>query len=200
MDAPTPQPARSRNRFAGSPGVSPVDERPRADPGFSRSAEPGWVGKSASLCRGRWQAKVRTIVATVRAHRTRCSNGCMDIYASVGREDALRPLHVLRYPGGKKWLSPHISFLTFVFGRYINLTYMDGTRDRIHLNPHFLIEPFTGGGVVGLSLLNNNLIKRLVLVEKDKRVAAFWRAALFDSRFAGRVEEFRCTRKNVEEI
>lgn len=124
----------------------------------------------------------------------------MDIYASLERDDSLRPLHVLRYPGGKKWLSRHISFLTFAFGRYINLNYVDGTRERIHLKPNFLIEPFAGGAVVGLSLLNNNLIKRLVLVEKDKRVAAFWRAALFDSRFAERVEKFRCTRKNVEGI
>ena len=124
----------------------------------------------------------------------------MDIYASIGREDSLRPLHVLRYPGGKKWLSPHISLLSFAFGRYINLTYMDGTRGRIHLTPTFLIEPFAGGGVVGLSLLNNNLIKRLVLVEKDPRVAAFWKAALSDSRFADRVEKFRCTRKTVEDV
>lgn len=127
-------------------------------------------------------------------------NAGMDIYPSLESEDSLRPLYVLRYPGGKRWLSRHISFLSFVFGRYINLTYMDGRRDRIHLTPTFLIEPFAGGGVVGLSLLNNNLIKRLVLVEKDPRVAAFWRAALHDSRFADRVEKFRCTRKNVKDV
>jgi hypothetical protein len=50
----------------------------------------------------------------------------MDIYPSLESEDSLRPLYVLRYPGGKRWLSRHISFLSFVFGRYINLTYMDG--------------------------------------------------------------------------
>jgi DNA adenine methylase len=124
----------------------------------------------------------------------------MDIYATFESGNSLRPFHVLRYPGGKCWLSPDISFLTFVFGRYINLTYLDGIRDRIHLKPTFLIEPFAGGGVVGLSLLDKNLIKRLVLVEKDPRVAAFWRAALYDSDFADRVEKFRCTRKNVESV
>lgn len=124
----------------------------------------------------------------------------MDTYALFESVDPFRPLHILRYPGGKRWLSPHISFLSFVFGRYINLTSSDGTRDRIHLTPTFLIEPFAGGGVVGLSLLHNNLINRLVLVEKDPRVAAFWRAALHDSHFADRVEKFRCTRKNVEDV
>ncbi len=124
----------------------------------------------------------------------------MDIYASFESGNSLHPFHVLRYPGGKRWLSPHVSFLAFVFGRYINLTYLDGKRDRIHLKPKFLLEPFAGGGVVGLSLLNNNLIERLLLVEKDARVAAFWRAALSDSRFADRVERFRCTRNNVEAV
>jgi DNA adenine methylase len=125
----------------------------------------------------------------------------VDIYSSFERGDPLRPFHILRYPGGKRWLSPDVSFLHFAFGRYINLTYpTDGRRDRIHLSPTFLIEPFAGGGVVGLSLLNQNLIKRLVLVEKDSRVAAFWREALSNPHFAERVERFRCTRKNVKDV
>ncbi len=124
----------------------------------------------------------------------------MDTYASFERGDSLRPFHIFRYPGGKRWLSPDISFLSFTFGRYINLTYADGGSGRIHLTPTFLLEPFAGGAVVGLSLLDQNLIEHLVLVEKDPRVASFWRTALSDSRFADRVERFRCTRKNVEAV
>jgi DNA adenine methylase len=97
-------------------------------------------------------------------------------------------------------LSPHISFLTVVFGRYINLTHTDGASGRIHLTPTFVLEPFAGGAVVGLSLLDKNLIRSLVLVEKDPFVAAFWKTALSDSHFADRVERFRCTRQNVERV
>jgi DNA adenine methylase len=124
----------------------------------------------------------------------------MDIYANLERCSPIRPLHIFRYSGGKRRLSPAISFLTFAFGSYINLNYLDGRSSRIHVRPTFLLEPFAGGAVVGLSLLAQNLIRLLVLVEKDPSVAEFWRTALSDSRFADRVERFRCTRQNVERV
>jgi DNA adenine methylase len=113
-----------------------------------------------------------------------------------------RPLHIFRYPGGKKWLSPYLLLLCNLFVRAIRLHYPWEDRTEILWlrRPAFLLEPFAGGAVVGLTLLNSNIVERLVLVEKDARVAAFWETALRDTRFAARVEKFRCTRKNVEDV
>lgn len=86
----------------------------------------------------------------------------------------------LRYPGGKRW-----------FIKYMEQLIKSGLR------PKRLIEPFGGGATVGLSMLNRDLIDNLVLVEKDPRVAAFWKAALNDPDLADRVYTFKCTYPNV---
>lgn len=66
----------------------------------------------------------------------------------------------LRYPGGKTWLVPHI-------------------REWLrHTQPDLLIEPFAGGGIVSLTAVMEGLVKHCVMVEIDRDVAAFWRAAL----------------------
>ncbi|MYE38744.1 MAG: DNA adenine methylase [Chloroflexi bacterium] len=66
----------------------------------------------------------------------------------------------LRYPGGKTWLVPHI-------------------REWLgHTQPDLLIEPFAGGGIVSLTAVMEGLVKDCVMVEIDRDVAAFWRAAL----------------------
>ena len=66
----------------------------------------------------------------------------------------------LRYPGGKTWLVPHI-------------------REWLHrTRPQLLIEPFAGGGIVSLTAVMEDLVSRSVMIEIDRDVAAFWRAAL----------------------
>jgi len=66
----------------------------------------------------------------------------------------------LRYPGGKTWFVPHV-------------------REWLKLNrSEVLIEPFAGGGVVALTAVMEDLVDRVLLVELDREVAAFWRAAL----------------------
>ena len=73
-----------------------------------------------------------------------------------------------RYPGGKTWLIPQIrKWLT-------SLT----------KGPRTFCEPFCGGANVGLSMLFDGLIDRLVLVELDENVAAVWETIL-----DGRTEE-----------
>jgi DNA adenine methylase len=63
-----------------------------------------------------------------------------------------------RYPGGKTWLVPRIrQWLKWLNPR-----------------PQELAEPFAGGAIVGLSALFENLVERLVLVEKDDDVASVW--------------------------
>jgi len=63
-----------------------------------------------------------------------------------------------RYPGGKTWLVP-------VARRWMKSL---GT-------PEEFVEPFAGGGNVGLSVVFEDLAKRLTMVELDEDVAAVWR-------------------------
>ena len=88
----------------------------------------------------------------------------------------------LRYPGGKTWLVPHIR-------RWLS--------EPVDL----LVEPFTGGGIVSLTAVMERLAKRAVMVELDRHVAAFWRAALeHPVKFAERVRSFSPTRARVERL
>ena len=66
----------------------------------------------------------------------------------------------LRYPGGKTWLVPHIRHWL---------------RDR---HTELLVEPFAGGAIVSLTAVMEELSERAYLVDLDRDVAAFWRAAL----------------------
>jgi site-specific DNA-methyltransferase (adenine-specific) len=63
-----------------------------------------------------------------------------------------------------------------------------------------LIEPFSGSGVVGLSLLHAGIIDRLVLVEKDERIVCLLRGLLNDPGLADRYAAFKCIRANVERL
>ncbi len=66
--------------------------------------------------------------------------------------------------------------------------------------PKASIQPYAGGSTIGLSLLHQDLVDELVMVECDPRVSAFWRRALEDPSFADEVRAFRCTRPNVEDV
>src|SRR6185437_15272349 len=63
-----------------------------------------------------------------------------------------------RYPGGKTWLVPKVR-------QWLR---------SLNPRPTELAEPFAGGAIVGLSALFENLIRKLVLIEKDDDVAAVW--------------------------
>ena len=63
-----------------------------------------------------------------------------------------------------------------------------------------LIEPFAGSAVVGLSLLHAGIVERLVLVEKDGRMACLLQGMLHDPSIADRYEAFECTRENVKQL
>jgi len=52
--------------------------------------------------------------------------------------------------------------------------------------------------VVGLSLLHAGLVDKLILVEKDERVACILTGIITEGpRWADKIEAFKCTRKNV---
>jgi len=97
-------------------------------------------------------------------------------------EKPLSVLSTLLYPGRKQWFVPRAA-------------------DFFRVNPcQTLIEPFAGSGVVGLSLLDAEVIDRLVLVEKDPRIVCLLKGLLEDPDLADRYAAFRCTRANVEAL
>ena len=90
----------------------------------------------------------------------------------------------LRYPGGKTWLIPHIR------------AWLSRTRP-----PSLLVEPFAGGGIVSLTAVMEGLVKRAFMVDLDRDVAAFWRAALcYSSKLVARVQHFTPSRDQIEEL
>ncbi len=67
-----------------------------------------------------------------------------------------------RYPGGKTWLVPLVR-------RWL----------RSRTEPFAeLIEPFAGGGIVGLTAVFENLVETATLVDLDEDVAAVWETIL----------------------
>lgn len=92
-----------------------------------------------------------------------------------------------RYPGGKTWLAPRVrQWLA-------HLGYL----------PARFVEPFAGGAIIGLTVAFEQLAERVVLVERDEKVAAVWRTIL-DAHggaawLAERVVTFDLTPETVRE-
>ncbi len=92
---------------------------------------------------------------------------------------------LLRYPGGKTWLIPHIR----------------AWLEEIEPAPKLFIEPFAGGGIASLTAVMEDLAERCLMVEIDHDVAAFWHAALqHGDELARRIEKFAPTRKNIDAL
>lgn len=88
-----------------------------------------------------------------------------------------------RYPGGKTWLVPRVrQWLMSLDAR-----------------PTVLVEPFAGGGIVGLTAAFEELAEHVVLVELDKQVAAVWQTLLSGDAdwLAERILSFDLTYDNV---
>jgi DNA adenine methylase len=72
------------------------------------------------------------------------------------------PLSPLRYPGGKQALAPLLAQIVVANDLH------DGT----------FVEPFAGGAGASLQLMVSEFVSSVVLNDADRRVFAFWRAAL----------------------
>jgi len=90
-----------------------------------------------------------------------------------------------RYPGGKTWFVPYIRKWLKTFRRDIEL-----------------IEPFAGGGIVGLTAAFENLAKKIIMVEKDEDIAAVWKTVLAREGkwLAEQIINTNITTENVEAL
>lgn len=91
-----------------------------------------------------------------------------------------------RYPGGKTWLIPYIrQWLSSLFAK-----------------PTSFIEPFTGGGIVGLTVAFEELAEHSTMVELDQLVAATWHTILNGNAelLARQIEHFDLTVENVDAV
>lgn len=89
-----------------------------------------------------------------------------------------------RYPGGKTWLVPHIR---------------QWLRSKEQA-PRYFVEPFAGGGIVGLTVAFENLADEVVLVELDEDVASVWQTILNGDGewLAQAILDFDFSRENIE--
>jgi len=90
-----------------------------------------------------------------------------------------------RYPGGKTWLIPVVR------------KWLKQSKDT-----KTLIEPFAGGGIVGLTAAFENLAKKIIMVELDYEVAAVWEVIINDDHtwLADKIYSFDLTSGNANRI
>ena len=89
-----------------------------------------------------------------------------------------------RYPGGKTWLIPKIR------------AWLNSQPKR----PSLLVEPFAGGGIVGLTVAFERLADRVLMVELDEHVASVWKVLLGGDAdwLADRILNFKMTQESLE--
>lgn len=88
-----------------------------------------------------------------------------------------------RYPGGKTWFVPN-------FRKWLQ---------SIGFKPDLLIEPFAGGGIISLTALFENLVEKVVMIERDSEVAAVWEAVIAGHAewLADRILNFDLSHENL---
>lgn len=91
-----------------------------------------------------------------------------------------------RFPGGKTWLVPTVrKWLSNYDTKKITL-----------------IEPFTGGGIISLTVAFEDLAKKIIMVELDEQVAAVWKTIFSDynENLAKKIIEFDLSIENARDI
>ena len=90
-----------------------------------------------------------------------------------------------RYPGGKTWLVP------------LARTWWKS----LHRKPQLLIEPFAGGGIIGLTAAFEDFADHVMFVEKDPDVVAVWKCICSELYpiLCERIRTFEVTEQNVRQ-
>ena len=78
-----------------------------------------------------------------------------------------RLLSPLRYPGSKRRLAAYVC-------QALELN---------SLQPSLYVEPFFGGGSVGIYLLQNEMAEKVIIMDLDPWVASFWHSVFFDTKW-----------------
>jgi DNA adenine methylase len=86
-----------------------------------------------------------------------------DISQEIVNVASVRQLSPFRYPGGKTWLIPQIY-------KWIG---------NLNFRPREFIEPFVGGGIVSLTIANENLADHIIMVEIDDEIASVWKTIFY---------------------
>ena len=91
-----------------------------------------------------------------------------------------------RYPGGKTWLVPRLR-------QWLH---------HVETRPKVFIEPFVGGGIIGLTVAFEKLADKVIMVEMDEDVGAVWRTMLSDDNewLATRIEDFDLTEESCRSV
>lgn len=92
-------------------------------------------------------------------------------------------LSPFRYPGGKTWLVPRV---------------IKWLQSRARVTE--FVEPFAGGGIVSLTVADQELANHVTMAEKDEQVAAVWKTVLEgDAQWiVDEIVGFELTYENVE--
>ena len=108
-----------------------------------------------------------------------------DSSVAAANVSSVPQLSPLRYPGGKTWLIPHIR----------------AWLDSLPHPPWLLVEPFCGGGIVSLTAIAEDLVKRCLMAEIDQDVAAFWWAVLrHGPKLRKRIADFTLSHAKVASL
>jgi len=91
-----------------------------------------------------------------------------------------------RYPGGKTWLIPYVR-------QWLRASQSEQKE---------LIEPFAGGGIVSLTAVAENRVRRALMVELDEEIAAVWKTILGEDGnwLSDKILSFSLTKSNVEAL
>jgi len=109
-----------------------------------------------------------------------------EILEPVVNVASVQQLSPFRYPGGKTWFIPQI----YKWMR------------SLHFTPKVFIEPFAGGGIVSLTMANENLADHIIMVEIDDDIAAVWKTIFYGDAdwLINRILSFDMTIENVNQI
>jgi len=110
----------------------------------------------------------------------------IEISQPVVNVASVRQLSPFRYPGGKTWLIPQIN-------KWMR---------SLHVTSEVFIEPFAGGGIVSLTVANENLADHIIMVEIDDEIAAVWKTIFYGDVdwLINRILSFDMTIENVNQI
>ena len=109
-----------------------------------------------------------------------------EIPQSIVNVASVQQLSPFRYPGGKTWLIPQIN-------KWMR---------SLHFTPEVFIEPFAGGGIVSLTIANEDLADHIIMVEIDDEIAAVWKTIFYGDTdwLINRILSFNMTIENVNRI